>query len=112
MKLADLDPRFIKTEPNGDWREVATKAEADGIIFLCPLCFNRNHGSDVGVHSVICFEPSVPPSIRPGPGRWHMDGTGFDDLTLRGDSSSSVALSGGCRAHFFVVKGVVSGSLK
>jgi hypothetical protein len=62
--------------------EVATLAEADGVEFLCPLCFAKNKGK-VGTHVVICwFVGKVPDDADPGPGRWTPEGTGIDDLTL------------------------------
>ncbi|MGH6995684.1 MAG: hypothetical protein ACREES_08300, partial [Stellaceae bacterium] len=55
---------------------------------------------------VICWSPKVPQDVRPNPGRWQLQGTGFNYLTLVA-GSSSVALLGGCAAHFFVTKGEI-----
>ena len=77
MRLTDLEPQFVRYEDrveerefvDGDeatWRErgcptvkrtlpcqyiipVATLAEAQGIHFLCPVCFQQNGGA-VGTH--------------------------------------------------------------
>jgi hypothetical protein len=51
----------------------------------------------------------VPDDAKPGPGRWSLVGTGFDDLTLDGDGGSrSVLLLGGCAWHGFVTNGEVT----
>jgi hypothetical protein len=105
MLLSDLEPQFLKREDNHRFQCVATLAEADGIKFLCPKCFTANNGA-IGTHGVICWSPSVPQDTRPTPGRWEMQGTGIDDLTLVA-GSSSVALKGGCEAHFFVRNGAI-----
>lgn len=107
MILADLEPEFLKlpedlTGPHTH-RVVDTLSEADGIAFLCPQCF-KNNGGNVGTHLVVCWKPQVPQTVGPKPGRWNMEGKNFNDLTLKA-GSSSVALTGGCRAHFFVKHG-------
>jgi len=114
VKLRDLDPHFLKIVDAKLWRfkgedgesEVSIK-EADGIVFMCPKCFATNGGL-VGTHSVICWRPQVSQDIPPGPGRWEFQGTGYADLTLVA-GSSSVALKGGCEAHFFVRNGEIIG---
>lgn len=110
--VRDLDAEFLQIERKDGkewWVSVPTLAEAHGVKFLCPLCFKKN-GSDVGVHSVICWSRSAgaPEDARPGPGRWKMDGTGLHDLTLNADPpgvARSVQLSGGCDWHGFVNNG-------
>lgn len=92
--------------------KVETIAEAQGVRFLCPLCFEKN-GGEVGTHSVICWSRSrgTPEEAQPGPGRWRMDGTSLDDLTLNADPPSdkrSVQLNGGCAWHGFITKGCSS----
>ncbi len=82
---------------------VATLAEAEGIFFLCPVCFKAN-GGPVGTHGIICWTPKVPPDAQPGPGRWELVGSSFEDLSLRA-GSSSIKLTGGCEAHFHVTNG-------
>jgi hypothetical protein len=47
--------------------------------------------------------------MSPTPGRWDFQGTGLQDLTLVA-GSSSVLLTGGCRAHFFVRDGEIVGA--
>lgn len=112
MKLADLDPQFLKHAPEegrGVMLHVDTLAEADGISFLCPKCFAAN-GGPVGTHSVICwFEDRVPEDLQPGPGRWNPVGTGYADLSfVPGKKSHSVLLLGGCAWHGFVTSGDVA----
>ena len=85
--------------------EAPSLAEADGIQFLCPKCFAKN-GGPRGTHQVLCWRPRVPAGVQPGPGRWEVVGTSFDDYSLVA-GSSSVALQGGCAAHFFVTNGQI-----
>jgi hypothetical protein len=109
MRLTELRPKFLVYEMiDGQQyhRSVDTIGEAHGVIFLCPKCFQANGGS-VGTHSVICWSPSVPPEVVPGPGRWNLAGTGFGDLSLVA-GSSSVKLSGGCEWHGMVTNGEVT----
>lgn len=105
MKLVELDPRFMRYEAPDCWREVDTLAEATGIMFACPKCFEGNGGLR-GTHSILCWSPAVPLSEPPAPGRWKLEGTGFGDLSLVA-SSSSVLLTSGCRAHFWVRGGEI-----
>ena len=108
MKLTDLEPRFLSYEGDPkEWRYATPRADANGITFVCPKCFEANGMKRPGVHSVICWDPSVPQSVSPGPGRWEFVGVSFDDLTLRA-GSSSVKLEGGCDAHFFITNGEVT----
>jgi hypothetical protein len=88
------------------FQDVDTLAEADGIMFVCPKCFKENDSKRPGVHSIICWSPSVPQTTGPVPGRWKMSGTGYDDLSLTAQSSS-VLLTSGCRAHFFINNGEI-----
>ena len=111
ISLATLDPQFLILADSEakTFRRVPTNDNADGIIFLCPKCY-LEEGSPVGVHSVICWIPSIKKEIFPGPGRWVMSGQ-KENLTLTGakGKSSSVKLTGkgGCKAHFFVTDGTV-----
>lgn len=139
MRLTDLDPRFVRFETrteswdavDGDpatWRErgsptktvtgpreyvsrVETLAEAQGVFFLCPVCFQK-HGGPVGTHGVeVAFhgrgvgdhQGSQAGDGRPS--RWNVSGSSFDDLTL----TPSVHLAGaGCGWHGFVTNGEVT----
>ncbi len=112
MRLRDLDARFLKIDEPGRTRhEVDTLAEAQGVIFLCPLCWATNAGP-IGTHSVICWfrDRGVLDTETPGPGRWDPAGTSLDDLSLvRLDGGpSSVLLTGGCGWHGSVANGMAA----
>ena len=138
MKLTELEPKFLRYEctpgrptqiandplhfPEGGshvefrdtvvWHMVGTLAEAQGVEFLCPKCFVTN-GGRVGTHIVVCWSRlrGVPDGAHPLPGRWALNGTGFEDLTLDAEppnGARSVALTGGCGAHFLVTNGEVT----
>lgn len=104
MKLAELDPEFLKIEGTSFLR-VESISEADGIMFQCPTCFLKN-GGPIGVHSIICWRPKVPQTIPPVPGRWEFQGSGINDLTLVA-GSSSILIQGACNAHFFIKAGAI-----
>ncbi|MDE2470651.1 MAG: hypothetical protein KGL35_18385 [Bradyrhizobium sp.] len=108
MKLYELKAEFVRLTDGNNFRRVDSIAEAQGVMFLCPLCYAANNGSR-GTHSVICWSRSrgVPDDIDPKPGRWVLKGTGLDDLTLDGEAgqSRSVLLLGGCGWHGFVTNG-------
>ncbi len=109
MKLTELEPQFLRyelLEGKETHRYVDTLADAQGVMFLCPQCWKKNNGP-VGTHSVLCWFVGrrVPDHVFPRPGRWHVSGTGYDDLTLQ----PSVFLTGqGCGWHGFVTNGVVT----
>lgn len=105
MRLNELDPQWLRWQDDKHWRwrRLGNPDHSDGILFLCPKCFVANHGA-VGTHSVICWKPHIPQTTQPAPGRWDMTGTGFSDLTLVA-GSSSVQITGGCEAHFFIENG-------
>lgn len=77
---------------------------ADGIEFLCPVCFKAN-GGKVGTHSSICWRPHVPQTVNPKPGRWEFRGTGYEDITLYARSSSVFLTTAPCKAHFHITNG-------
>ena len=108
MKLADLNPRFLKIEDASHWRQVDSLAEAQGVEFLCPKCFAANNGP-VGTHIVVCWfnGRGVSNEVRPGPGRWNPSGTGYDDLSFVPPGATSVLLTGGCGWHGFIENGEV-----
>lgn len=137
MKLLDLDPQFIRLEQltntvtkvvgdpltwkSGDPTQQVTElcdyhhdtddfTQADGIMFLCPLCYRTNGGAS-GTHRVLCwFKGRVPDNVKPGPGRWAKLGSGYHDLTLGPGNSnkSSVQLTAGCMWHGHVMNGDVT----
>lgn len=104
--LSQLKPTFLKRIDSHRFRKVETLAEADGVQFLCPKCFDANGGA-VGTHSVICWSPSVSQDTSPTPGRWELHGTSLEDLTLVAGSSSVLLTGDGCQAHFFVRNGQI-----
>jgi hypothetical protein len=107
MKLAELEPMFVKLSGIDGSYEILDSIEgAQGLQFLCPVCFVKNNGS-VGTHSMLCWTPEVPLTVTPGPGRWALHGKGLEDLTLVGHPTSSVKLEAGCFAHFHIEKGEV-----
>lgn len=106
MKLSELEARFIKYISDREYLRVDAIAEATGVQFLCPKCFQANNGP-VGTHMVICWDPSVPQSMNPKPGRWKLVGTSLEDLTLVA-ASSSILLPPPCAWHGYVTKGDAS----
>lgn len=111
MTLLDLDPHWCKLSTTSSWwcdREdgtLITMESADGILFLCPRCFQLNAArfadtpdlgcppGHYGTHSVLCWRPRVPQTITPKPGRWEFTGTDFTDLSLVAGSSSVLLTS-------------------
>ncbi len=112
IPISKLSPEFLRYESKDLFRRVGKMAEANGVCFLCPLCYERNGFSGVGVHNVICWSKSggVPDDAIPGPGRWRLVGAGITNLTLAAEpgKSRSVLLIGGCGWHGFVTDGVVT----
>lgn len=108
VALRDLEAKFIASTPDG-WRIVEDRGQAQGVKFLCPLCFNAN-GGPVGTHIVVCWGPAAPADKKPGPGRWTLVGDSIDTLTL-GEvpgKTRSVLLMGGCGWHGFITNGVAT----
>ncbi len=137
MKLIDLEPRFIRYETKqelrdfivGDhetWQErgqpvekrltdceyhiyVDKLAEAQGIMFLCPKCFEQNKGI-VGTHSIqVTFDGRNVLSHegvqnKEGPVRWQVSGNDYNDLTIQ----PSILLLSGCGWHGYVTNGGTS----
>lgn len=109
MRLAELDPRwtFAIDDLHRHERPDLTIDTANGVRFACPKCYIRRGNTLVGVHSIICWNPTVPQTVSPAPGRWNMVGSSFEDLSLVA-GSSSVHLPEGCGAHFLVTSGDIS----
>lgn len=123
MKLADLEPRFLRYEKRPDpdpaysgivrefYPFVEKIEDAQGVEFLCPVCFKAN-GGPAGTHAVICWSSSrgIPDDVRPAPGRWRLVGTGLNDLSLMEEpgKTRSVQVLGDCKAHFYVTNGEVT----
>lgn len=123
MRLTELEPRFLryekKPDPDPAYAHIVRELfpfvdkieDAQGVKFLCPVCFKANGGS-VGTHAIICWSSSrgIPDDVRPKPGRWRLVGSGLHDLSLMEEpgKSRSVLLLGGCGAHFFVTNGEIT----
>lgn len=103
LTLEQLEAQFLRSVDEKGSKFVDDIGMADGVWFLCPKCFHDN-GGDVGTHMVLCWSPKVPQSRPPTPGRWELTGTGLTDLTLVA-GSSSIQLTGGCNAHFWIRNG-------
>ena len=117
MRLTNLEPRFLRYEERMDddgkvhVYYVAAKDlhDAQGVMFLCPLCYTKNAGK-IGTHSVIVWfqgrnvpnqaEPGAARSDRPAQ-RWTVEGTDFVNLTTK----PSIALEGGCAWHGWITNG-------
>lgn len=113
MRLSELQPTFLRLldAAGTRWQQQDEIADAQGLHFLCPVCFKTNGGA-VGTHSVVCWSRSagVPDDLSPGPGRWRITGTGLHDVSLMEEPghTRSVLLHDGCGAHFFVTNGEVT----
>ena len=79
-----------------DFREASDLNHADGVLFDCPKCRG---------HALLCLKPEVAEERASG-GRWLLDGTGPEDLTLMGsEGGSRIELPNGCRACFSIQDG-------
>src|SRR5271165_3088764 len=56
LRLVELEPTFLSVVSPGHWQQHDEIAKADGVEFLCPVCWIINNGS-VGTHAVICWQP-------------------------------------------------------
>lgn len=128
IKLRELEAQFLKarwrteqtpqvawTGPFWSYRRVDVLAEADGIRFLCPLCWRMNDGP-VGTHVVMigfvgCPKDAYSKDFNGNDVAWHAHGTGYDDLVLTPsinlDDPLYIQVEGGCRWHGFVGSGGV-----
>lgn len=108
IPFLELSPKFIKSNSEGGWRAVDSADDADGVMFLCPLCYQRNGGS-VGTHQVVIWDLTVPISpLFSGPGRWALEGETLGSLSLSPAApgrAHSVHLQGGCGWHGYVTNG-------
>jgi hypothetical protein len=132
MKFIELEPQFVRHEiriekwkrvvgdpltwKSGDPTEevegpceylpkVDTLGDAQGVMYLCPKCFAEK-GGPVGCHRVLSWfrDRGITDDVSPGPGRWPVSGTCYDDLTLTG----SVFLQAGCAWHGYITNGSVT----
>lgn len=116
----DLEPRFLRLGTEYDkvqgyhvthHYEVDSITEAQGVMFLCPKCFFDN-GGRIGTHMVVCWSAArgIPDEVRPGPGRWKLEGSKLEDLTLGKENgkSRSIQIGGTCGWHGYVTNGIVT----
>lgn len=103
--LHELEAEFLRISPEG-MTIVDSLDKAQGLMFLCPRCFETNDGK-VGTHTVVCWfaDRGVPDDKNPKPGRWMPSGTGINDLTFVGPAAASVLLTTGCQWHGFIRDG-------
>ena len=133
MRLVELEPHWVRYEwgvapphigkklPDGQiqWggfpqqvvRRVDNFADAQGIWFLCPVCFQKNEGA-VGTHSCeVTFEgrgakdDEGSHTLEGAPSRWAVTGSTFEDLSTH----PSIFLNGpGCGWHGYITNGEVT----
>lgn len=84
--LLELRAEFIAFHRRYGMKVVKTLDEAQGLIFLCPACFEKNDGAR-GTHSVICWTKNVTKDLgfNDRHHRYRFEGTGLDDLSLKDD---------------------------
>lgn len=113
MRLTELEPLFIRYESReaDEYKVPVPLAEAQGIFFLCPVCFTKNNGP-VGTHGVeVTFrdrgvaDDQGSHNTAGEPSRWAVTGTGVEDLTL---TPSIHLASSPCAWHGFITNGEVS----
>ena len=114
MRLRGLDAKFIDgCGADGSFWESRNPpiGAAQGVLFLCPLCFARNGGRP-GTHSILVpfANRGVPAAFEPKLPRWTASGTGIDDLTISPSIDLSKDGAGhprpeGCLWHGFVRNG-------
>lgn len=121
----DLDAHFIGGWHEGGHRVLPAIEGAQGIAFQCPKCAQTCEPGEEdgrrfvrGAHYFHCYfrnpggAPKVPDNAQPGPGRWWVQGTTIDNLSLvPGDppTACSVLATSGCCAHFHVTNGAITG---
>lgn len=96
------------TGPREYWIDAKSLDDAQGILFLCPKCFQSNNG-EIGTHEVqvtfanrnVIDEHGVHNGERPV--RWNVEGSNFDDITI----SPSILIIGGCEWHGFIQHGEI-----
>lgn len=113
MTLAELEPRFVRyeTREGRQWTiDVKSFAKAQGVEFLCPVCFAKNAGP-AGTHLVgVTFadrgatDDQGSHNRKGEPSRWQVSGTTFANLTLQ----PSIDLTPGCTWHGYVTNGAIT----
>jgi hypothetical protein len=89
MRLSELEPQFMRYETSDHQylRQVDSLAEAQGIQFLCPVCFAAHNGP-IGTHYIeVSFankgvlDHQGSHNREGNPSRWSVAGSGYSDLT-------------------------------
>jgi len=122
--LIELDACFITDASEAGHRETKSFSDAQGVRFLCPLCFVMHGEKPEGVHSILIWFDGVPGHILPGPGRWKKSGTGISNLTLQRSVNldtrrfynpnmppEMVLVGDGCRWHGYIRNGRAEGGM-
>jgi hypothetical protein len=122
MKLTELEPQFMTYEtrpyPSVDagnyLHHVGTLVEAQGVQFLCPVCFVKNSGP-IGTHVIeVSFagrgvQDNQGSHNREGqPSRWNATGTGYSDLTTTPSILIDPALPSCAGWHGYITNGEVA----
>lgn len=98
MRLSALDVRFLSLSG----AKLTAKPVEGYISLLCPKCFIANTGKE-GTHRI-----NLPFSSNPN--HWHATGKSIEDFSfvpLVVNERISVAVVGGCEAHFNIVDGAI-----
>ena len=110
MKLTQLDPRLYVINGPGQLGETEDLSEAQGILFQCPQCLQRNiedtprNKATRLAHGVVAWFAGreVPRSEAPAE-RFQIEGATLDELTLTGPQMRSA----GCDWTGSIVSGEV-----
>lgn len=111
LRLAtDLEARWLKVNETerGAFILLPHEHGAQGVMFKCPVCYRAN-GGPAGTHQIVLWlvnpigvKHTAPAHYKPAP-RWARSGITLETLTLR----PSIAVKGGCEAHFWVTDGKI-----
>ncbi len=117
MKLTELEPQFVcyeKRDIGEILRHVDSFTEAQGVQFLCPVCFVRHNGP-VGTHYIeVSFagkgvQDHQGSHNREGqPSRWNASGTYYNDLTCTPSVVIDPAEPACAGWHGFITNGEVA----
>lgn len=117
MRLIELEPQFIRYETRAE-REyllhVGSLSEAQGIQFLCPVCFAKN-GGPIGTHGVEVTFARRGVAAHQGshdragaPSRWNVSGADYEDLTTTPSILIDPALPACAGWHGYITNGEAS----